>query len=242
MTVSTMALVWYVRVPMNSRFVHKNMYLLTPEERARWRSFGCSIDQALFAAAHQIIRFAVAQYLECNVDSVVIDQKCNTCGGAHGKPSIRGNEQIFISWSHTPGAVLVGVSNTPIGVDVEGNDVDCETAVSLAPRVFSYEEQNSSATRLSNGDTDASIKEFQRIWTYKECLIKLGHLKFEDFPSVTAPCSLNIDLSDEVDFPVININSHNFLVVTDRYNETLGSIVVDGQVALKNMSHLLTQG
>jgi 4'-phosphopantetheinyl transferase len=217
------------------------MYLLTPEERARWRSLVCPIDQVLFAAAHQIIRFAVAQYLECDVDSVVIDQKCNTCGGAHGKPSIRGNEQIFISWSHTSGAVLVGVSNTPIGVDVEGNGVDHKSVVSLVPRVFSHEEQNLSAIRLSTCETDTSITEFQRIWTYKECLIKLGRLKFEDFPSVTAPCSMNIDVSNDIDFPTVYLNGHKFLAITDRFNQSLGSIVVDGRVALKNMSHLLAE-
>lgn len=82
--------------------------------------------------------------------------------GGEGKPCLPGREAFQFSLSHTQGAVAVGVSGSPVGVDVERiRPINSQ----LARRFFTQAEQE----YLAQGDAQAR---FFEVWTRKEACVK----------------------------------------------------------------------
>ena len=233
------ALVWYAHVPYVSKFINENIWLLSTAEKTRRQSFAQVGDRNLFAAAHILARFAAAQYLGCNADSVVLEQRCKSCGGPHGKPSIRGYCEQAIVWSHTPGAILVGISDAPIGVDIESKNSDLVVDSNLITRTMSHEEISRFRQNCTKHETVVTTTDFNRLWTYKESLVKLGLLKIDSFHSVTTPPPKEIDVSETSGVHTIEVNQSEPLVVLDYTTGAVGSVVTDALVKVQNVSRLL---
>lgn len=94
--------------------------------------------------------------------------------GEHGKPSIVGHPEIHFNLSHCREAALCGVSNRPIGVDVECVRQKKESLVDYT--------MNEEEVDLIHSSNDPALA-FTRLWTMKESLLKLtgeginNHLK-----------------------------------------------------------------
>lgn len=73
----------------------------------------------------------------------------------HGKPSLKNRPDIHFSISHTKNAILVAISDKPIGVDVEQRRTP---SAALVERVMAPEERE--------GD-------FTMLWVQKEAVLKL---------------------------------------------------------------------
>lgn len=201
--VSNIALVLYAHTANIGCFVSNHMHLLNETELKRWGTISRTSDKDLFAASHQIARFAVADYLGCAVDSVMIRQSCTSCGGPHGKPKVISHKGVEISWSHTERAIAVGVARRPIAVDVEGHTNGfAHTDINL-DRILSSTEVSRFAVALPCGQLSVSMEQFNQIWTYKECLVKLGKLSIDRFNTVTVPDTKSWDLMDIQEYQLI---------------------------------------
>lgn len=93
-------------------------HTLTTAEVQRALQFQRQGDRADFVAARLLARV-------CAVRAGVVGgwlelrQHCRHCGGPHGVPDLAGWPLLRVSLAHTSGAVIAGVSERPIGVDIE---------------------------------------------------------------------------------------------------------------------------
>lgn len=89
--------------------------------------------------------------------------------GPYGKPELADDEEgVHFNMSHSDGITLVAVHTRPIGVDIELVD-ERIARFDLAPELFTAAEQ----AQLARMDgTARTTRQFFRIWTLKEALLK----------------------------------------------------------------------
>jgi 4'-phosphopantetheinyl transferase len=87
--------------------------------------------------------------------------------GQYGKPFIEGDKDFLYSLSHSGEYVLCAVDNMEIGADIQVMD---EKRTNIAGRFF----HESECERINNSPHDLKTKEFYKIWTAKESVVKLS--------------------------------------------------------------------
>ena len=93
--------------------------VLTPAEQERMARFRRLADGEDFQAAHLLIRTCAARLLGVRPRDVVIEQRCPTCGGTHGRPEVVGHPDIGASLAHSRGLVAAAAGPAPVGIDIE---------------------------------------------------------------------------------------------------------------------------
>lgn len=91
---------------------------LTAVEQVRANQFRFEEDADSFRAAHLLVRVCASR-AGVHSDPLQLVQHCDTCGGPHGAPHLVGLPALYVSLSHTRGAVIAAVATTPVGVDIE---------------------------------------------------------------------------------------------------------------------------
>jgi 4'-phosphopantetheinyl transferase len=144
---------------------------LTPPERRRAGALRHRDDRDAYVAAHALVRECAAQLAGFDAGSLEVVQRCPECRAAgHGKPFLRGHQDVHLSLAHSRRAVVAGAGWAPVGVDVE--DVDGTGASTTDPGFM--------ASVLTPAEMDGvrSAAEphlaFLRLWVRKESLVKLG--------------------------------------------------------------------
>lgn len=98
--------------------------------------------------------------------------------GPNGKPELAGEDGVHFNMSHSDGITLVAVHTRPIGIDIELVD-ERIARFDLAPELFTAAEQ----AQLARMDgTAQTTRQFFRIWTRKEALLKGMGLGFSADP------------------------------------------------------------
>ena len=123
------------------------------KERAEKLKF--SKDKKLSVGAYLLLRCALSSH---NIDI----SKYEFCYSDKGKPYLK-NCPFHFSLSHSGQYVLVGISNNPIGVDIQEIKQVKENITSL---VFNVIDQR--IYDLSDNKLDT----FYKIWTFKEAIVK----------------------------------------------------------------------
>lgn len=134
--------------------------------------------------AHSFLKKKLAEYMGFSEDEITIfkDEK--------GKPYLRDIPEANISISHTKGAVMVGFSNHPIGVDIECVKLRRK---SVESRVFT--DCESSLIDSAKDENSA----FFTLWTLKESYLKAIGTGFSDnakeveFHSLSNPVKSNAE-------------------------------------------------
>jgi phosphopantetheinyl transferase len=141
--------------------------VLTDEERERLRRFKRPADAASFAAGRALVRLALAERVGAAPGELVFDTWCEFHASAHGKPRLaEPAAELDFSLSRAGARLLLAVSASPVGVDVERRDRDIE--VGVARIAFADDER----AELEDAGPDA----FLACWTRKEAVLKaLGH-------------------------------------------------------------------
>lgn len=98
--------------------------LLSATERARHDRFVQPVDREDFVAARLLARVAVLRHQDEPITTdalrlIEFVQRCETCGGPHGRPIVRGRDDLQVSWAHAKGVVAAAISPWRVGVDVE---------------------------------------------------------------------------------------------------------------------------
>lgn len=118
--------------------------------------------------ARGVMRLVASQYLGCRpVDVPIVIAPCVLCGEPHGKPEIDGSP-VQINLSHAGDTVLIGVSASPVGVDVEPES-GCGDSLALSERFYSRAEAE---WVREGGPTEEIEKRFLRLWVRKEAVLK----------------------------------------------------------------------
>lgn len=94
--------------------------VLSAAETHRRRRLRRPADRDDFLAARVLAR-RLLSYLIDGRDPAewVLTQRCDRCGGQHGRPRLAGFDSVGVSWAHAGGIVAAAASSGPVGVDVE---------------------------------------------------------------------------------------------------------------------------
>ena len=151
-------------------------------------------------AAHNLLRAAIEKKYDIPKNEIVIlkDDK--------GKPFIEGREDIFVSLSHSKGAVMCAVSDKEVGVDIE---LCTKRRKSVESRVFTEREIS-----LLNSAEDED-KAFFTLWTLKESYLKAIGTGFADNAKSIEFLSLK--------YPIESTDS-NFVFTVDEYEGFLFAV------------------
>lgn len=136
------------------------------------------------SAAHSLLKKSISSYINCSENEITIlkDEK--------GKPYLKDIQDLYISISHTKGAVMVGFSDHPLGVDIEGVKMRRK---SVEKRVFTKDEST-----LLDASKDENAA-FFTLWTLKESYLKAigtgfcDNAKEAEFYSLSNPVKSGAD-------------------------------------------------
>jgi 4'-phosphopantetheinyl transferase len=154
---------------------------LTSVERARAGEFRSPADTDDFVAAHLLVRECAAKLLGTGAEQIVIEQRCERCGGPHGWPAVAGEPVIRPAWSHSRGHVAAVAADRRVGVDIE-----LRTASGVEDGLLARSATEDEARRV-RADPDP-VGAFLRLWVVKEALVKAGAITLDDFGSTALGC------------------------------------------------------
>ena len=92
---------------------------MTQEERERANAFAHDADRRDFIAAHRLVRAMAASIIGAPPGTIVLRQRCDTCGGPHGRPTLPDHPGLHVSLSHAKGVVAAACGDRPVGIDLE---------------------------------------------------------------------------------------------------------------------------
>lgn len=139
--------------------------MLTPERKAKALRFRRLDDQVRGMAAGILENYAFWKEYGISKEQIKVEQ------GGQGKPYLSGHPDKFYNISHAGKWVVCGISNQPIGVDVESTTKYKEQLV----KHFFHEEE---VTDILSQPTEQRADVFAMHWTMKESFMKLCGLGF----------------------------------------------------------------
>lgn len=118
------------------------------------------VDRRLSLYAALLTRMQLSIYTKIPADQLIFEK------GAHKKPYLCNDSNVHFNYSHTKSCILLGISDTPIGVDIERVK---DVPYSIMNSIFHPEE-----IKYIVQSKDEAIKSscFFQIWTKKEALLK----------------------------------------------------------------------
>lgn len=158
---------------------------LSVEEKSRADRFLRARDRIAFGATRAALRSLLAEAIGCAPKNVSL------ATGPYGKPQLAGGSGPQFNVSHSGSFALIGISDQPIGVDIEAmrNDLD---ALELAKSFFSESEHS----LLSGLKKEEQLQSFYKIWTCKEAVLKalgVGISEYlNEFSVELTPCGFRL--------------------------------------------------
>ena len=89
------------------------------------------------------------------------------------KPCFPAYPDFYYNISHSEGVAVCGLSDYPIGIDIQKIPENTHRILRIAKRFFSAEEQESLQSLQDTNETAAMCRLFCRYWTARESYIKL---------------------------------------------------------------------
>ncbi len=151
--------------------------LLTSAELDRAEAFRRETDRLDFVAAHVLVRVCAACLLGSSAENLTVKQRCDRCGGSHGRPFLGEAPSLYVSLSHTRRYVAAAVGSVPVGVDVERYDREVPDpamlTIVLSPREIPAVHA-APAPQLA----------FLRQWVRKEAMVKMGITSIDEMATL----------------------------------------------------------
>jgi 4'-phosphopantetheinyl transferase len=137
-------------------FLHEN---LCKDEIEKLLRFHQQKDRQRFITSHGVLRFLLGKYLKLSPDKIqfVTDQ--------NKKPLLNANDDLHFNIAHSGDWILIAISDSAIGIDLEKIDKDFSYYEILSLN-FSKEE----IEFINNSDQPKN--NFYLLWTRKEALMK----------------------------------------------------------------------
>lgn len=155
---------------------------LSTEEWKRANAFSRPADREDYVAAHILARVAAARVIGTSdipgpeARTYALMQRCERCGGAHGRPHLPAHPGLHVSLSHTRGTVAAACAIAPIGIDIEHWD----QAIAADPDLPGLNERErmrlaafASVAHTHFAPSPRALA-WLRLWTRKESLVKVG--------------------------------------------------------------------
>lgn len=92
---------------------------LDDAQRARWARLRRRRDRDAFVAARVLASLLWSCLRGRPAHECRLEQRCQECGGPHGRPHVRDDPDVAVAWSHSGGLAAAIVGPGPVAVDVE---------------------------------------------------------------------------------------------------------------------------
>lgn len=135
---------------------------MSEEKRARIGRFRIHDDKLRSLFGEVIVKNELSKNLNCRIEDLEFEKN------KYGKLKLKGNDNIHFNISHSGDYVIVGISDTEIGVDIEIYKDAKHEIIDLAKRYYTKEEYD----WILSFDEKDRIEAFYKIWTLKESYIK----------------------------------------------------------------------
>jgi 4'-phosphopantetheinyl transferase len=132
--------------------------LVSSQKQEQIKRYHFDIDKKLSLYSELIIRMIACQELNILNDKIIFEKE------KYGKPYIKDHQDFCYNISHTRNAIVVCVSDNPVGVDIESIR---KADMRIAKRFFTNDE----LIYITQSETDKDRRFFE-IWTKKEAYIK----------------------------------------------------------------------
>lgn len=152
---------WKVNVPQSLPLIESCSYMISPEEKARAGRFHQEKDQLRFLVSRIALRKLIAYYTGLLPEVLSFSLLENK------KPFffLKGAQYPQFNISHSGDLILISISDTPIGVDIEFIKPSFHFS-DVLPHNFNSEE------RIFVQNSKSPISSFFLLWTRKEALLK----------------------------------------------------------------------
>lgn len=150
----------YLKIDENideDKFTHL-LSLTSIEKQHKINQFRFDVDKKLSLFSDILVQYIACQNLNVTINDL------HFANNEYGKPFLMSYPYFHYNISHTRNAIVVGVFNKPIGVDIEKIK---QSDLKIAKRFFTDNEIN-----YTLSDTKRYDKLFYEIWTKKEAYIK----------------------------------------------------------------------
>lgn len=143
--------------------INKNSFikynrLISIEKQYRLLNMKSDMNKKLSLYADLFVRYIICQTFK------IKNSELQFVLNKYGKPYLNNNFGLYFNISHSHNAIVVVVSNRPVGVDVEKI---VKTNLKIVQRFFDEDEQN----YIFSKDFDRDIR-FYEVWTKKEAYMK----------------------------------------------------------------------
>lgn len=151
--------IWRIRISAFTPQIHEFWNLLNAEEQERANRYYHEKDKERFIVSRACLRILLGRYLNLDVSAITFQI------GENKKPNIKGSTHLHYNVSHSGDYVLIAVSPSPVGVDVELPDakIDPDEIMQVSYSKPEIDHVHQSANRL---------QAFYTLWTRKEALLK----------------------------------------------------------------------
>lgn len=165
---------------------------VSEQRRRKALAFKHELGRRQSVLAYRLLKQALAKEYDL-IGNPVFDY------GEHGKPYLIGHPEIFFNMSHCAAAVACAVSDRPVGVDVE-------SIRPLRPTLAKYVLNDDELSLVMS--SDRPDREFTRLWTMKESLLKLRGTGLRDDLQSLLPCDDVSFTTKEADGFVVTVCSY----------------------------------
>jgi 4'-phosphopantetheinyl transferase len=150
--------------------------LLSNDEISRAERYHHRTDHDRFIISRAVLRILLAETMFVNASEIVFNK------GANKKPFVAepSNVSVEFNVAHSGAYILIAISDSPIGTDLEFMDPDFQYSDVIKFAFNEYE-------MASIGNSASSLTTFYMLWSRKESLLKATGKGISDDLSVT-PC------------------------------------------------------
>ena len=199
--------VWRLQLSTNLHLVNNMASLLSPDEVTRANSYLQEKDRQRFILSRGMLRLILAKYLSEPAEHIQFSI------GENKKPFVQSNSpSLQYNVAHAGDWVLIIVSNSPVGIDIEHINPVFDYS-EILPVCFSSDEANFIQSR----------KSFYLLWTRKEALVKATG-KGIDNDMLFVPC---MDGIHELPAKKTGSDKNRAVVSFEIGEEYIGSIAYD---------------
>lgn len=195
--------------------------IISTDRRKKIKKYHFEEDKKRSIMAELLLRHSLKK------DFGITREQVQFTKNSFGKPMLKNFEQIYFNLAHSGDWVVCGVSDVPIGIDVEINkSIDLDIAKSF----FTLDEYKD----IVNQPKEKQIKYFYKLWTLKESYVKAEgkglSIPLNSFSFCISPDTIQMyegnQLSKKYCFQVFNLdNFHIVAVCSKKLSEKTISIV-----------------
>jgi 4'-phosphopantetheinyl transferase len=201
--------VWRIAISSNVLAVNDLSELLSADEQARANRYHQQKDRERFIISRGALRILLGLYLKMPPAEIVFET------GTSKKPFVRPADlaDLHYNTTHSGNYILIGVANTPVGIDIENLE-----------QLFPYQdilEHSFSASEITLINQSVSpLETFYTLWTRKEALLKATAKGIDD-DMKHVPC---LDGEHTIQNSIIRSNENWFVSSFDVDTDYTGSI------------------